>query len=66
MSSFVSTSDAVLVTPRGRAQEVKGFVQQLKAQNHRASVEHRRIYRPWGYCQDIDRAARYRIKRSRP
>ena len=31
--------------------------------NHRAAVEHRRIYRPWGYYQDIDIAPRYRVKR---
>src|SRR5262245_19039283 len=35
----------------------------LKVHNYRASVEHRRIYRPWGYYQDIDIAARYRVKR---
>src|ERR1700746_3318761 len=44
----VSTSDAVLVTPRARAEEVKELVEQLKVQNHRAAEEHRRIYRPWG------------------
>src|SRR5262245_53908020 len=27
------------------------------------AVEHRRIYRPWGYYQDVDIAARYRVKR---
>lgn len=59
----VSTSDAVLVVPRTRAEEVKGLVEQLKTQNHRAAVEHRRIYRPWGYYQDVDSAARYRVKR---
>jgi mannose-1-phosphate guanylyltransferase / mannose-6-phosphate isomerase len=59
----VSTSDAVLVVPRTRAEEVKGLVEQLKTQNHRAAVEHRRIYRPWGYYQDVDLAGRYRVKR---
>src|SRR5436305_2144776 len=59
----VSTSDAVLVTARGKAEQVKTLVEQLKAQNHRAAVEHRRIYRPWGYYQDIDLAPRYRVKR---
>ena len=59
----VSTSDAVLVVPRRRAEEVKGLVEQLKTQNHRAAVEHRRIYRPWGYYQDVDLAGRYRVKR---
>jgi mannose-1-phosphate guanylyltransferase/mannose-6-phosphate isomerase len=59
----VSTADAVLVTTRAKAEEVKGLVEQLKAQNHRAATEHRRIYRPWGYYQDVDIATRYRVKR---
>ena len=59
----VSTSDAVLVSARGKAEQVKTLVEQLKAQNHRAAVEHRRLYRPWGHYQDIDLAPRYRVKR---
>jgi mannose-1-phosphate guanylyltransferase / mannose-6-phosphate isomerase len=59
----ISTSDAVLVTRRGKGEEVKELVEQLKRQNHRAAIEHRRIYRPWGYYQDVDIAARYRVKR---
>jgi mannose-1-phosphate guanylyltransferase / mannose-6-phosphate isomerase len=59
----VSTADAVLVTTRAKAEEVKGLVEELKAQNHRAATEHRRIYRPWGYYQDVDIATRYRVKR---
>src|SRR5262249_54193072 len=59
----VTTADAVLVTTRERAEEVKGLVEQLKAQNHPSAIEHRRIYRPWGYYQDIDLATRYRVKR---
>ena len=59
----VSTADAVLVSARAKAEQVKALVEQLKAQNQRAAVEHRRIYRPWGYYQDVDIAARYRVKR---
>ena len=59
----IATSDAVLVVPRARAEEVKGLLEQLKTQNHPAAVQHRRIYRPWGYFQDVDLAARYRVKR---
>jgi mannose-1-phosphate guanylyltransferase / mannose-6-phosphate isomerase len=59
----VSTADAVLVASRAKSEQVKALVEQLRAQNHRAAVEHRRIYRPWGYYQDIDLAARYRVKR---
>jgi mannose-1-phosphate guanylyltransferase/mannose-6-phosphate isomerase len=59
----VATADAVLVSARSQAEQVKTLVEQLKSQNHRAAVEHRRIYRPWGYYQDIDIAPRYRVKR---
>jgi mannose-1-phosphate guanylyltransferase / mannose-6-phosphate isomerase len=59
----VSTADAVLVSARAKAEQVKTLVEQLKASNHRAAVEHRRIYRPWGYYQDVDVAPRYRVKR---
>src|SRR6266567_876891 len=50
----VSTGDAVLVTARAKAEQVKALVEGLKARNHRAAIEHRRIYRPWGYYQDVD------------
>jgi mannose-1-phosphate guanylyltransferase/mannose-6-phosphate isomerase len=59
----VSTADAVLVASRSKAEQVKGLVDELKARNFSAAVEHRRVYRPWGYYQDIDLAARYRVKR---
>jgi mannose-1-phosphate guanylyltransferase/mannose-6-phosphate isomerase len=59
----VSTADAVLVSSRAKAEQVKTLVEQLKTNKHRAVVEHRRVYRPWGYYQDVDVAPRYRVKR---
>jgi mannose-1-phosphate guanylyltransferase / mannose-6-phosphate isomerase len=59
----VATTDAVLVSARAQAEQVKTLVEQIKAHNHRAAVEHRRVYRPWGYYQDVDIAPRYRVKR---
>ena len=59
----VSTADAVLVAARSKSEQVKGLVEELKARNYPAAVEHRRIYRPWGYYQDVDLADRYRVKR---
>jgi mannose-1-phosphate guanylyltransferase/mannose-6-phosphate isomerase len=59
----ISTADAVLVAARAKAEQVKALVEELKRQNQRAAVEHRRIYRPWGYYQDVDLAERYRVKR---
>jgi mannose-1-phosphate guanylyltransferase/mannose-6-phosphate isomerase len=59
----VSTADAVLVASRAKAEQVKALVDELKRRNYRAAVEHRRIYRPWGYFEDVDVAGRYKVKR---
>ena len=59
----VSTADAVLVAARDKAENVKALVERLKAQNRREAIEHRRIYRPWGYYQCIDTGGRYQVKR---
>jgi mannose-1-phosphate guanylyltransferase/mannose-6-phosphate isomerase len=59
----VATGDAVLVTTRDKAENVKALVEQLKAQNRREAVEHRRMFRPWGYYQGVDVGARYQVKR---
>jgi len=59
----VATPDAVLVTSRDKAEQVKGLVEQLKAQNRPQAEQHLRIYRPWGYYQGIDLGERYQVKR---
>ena len=59
----IATGDAVLVTTRDKAENVKALVEQLKAQNLREAVEHRRMFRPWGYYQGVDAGARYQVKR---
>jgi len=59
----ITTPDAVLVTSRDKAEQVKGLVEQLKAQNREQVVQHLRVYRPWGYYQAIDNGSRYQVKR---
>ena len=59
----VATGDAVLVAARNRAEDVKALVEQLRAQNRREAIEHRRMYRPWGYYQGVDAGGRYQVKR---
>jgi mannose-1-phosphate guanylyltransferase/mannose-6-phosphate isomerase len=59
----IATGDAVLVASRDKAEQVKALVEQLKSQNRREAVEHRRVYRPWGYYQGVDAGARYQVKR---
>jgi mannose-1-phosphate guanylyltransferase/mannose-6-phosphate isomerase len=59
----VTTPDAVLVTSRDKAEQVKDLVELLKAQNRQQAVAHLRVYRPWGYYQGIDIGGRYQVKR---
>jgi mannose-1-phosphate guanylyltransferase/mannose-6-phosphate isomerase len=59
----VTTLDAVLVASRGKTGDVKTLVKQLRAKGRREIVEHRRVYRPWGYYQTIDFGTRYHVKR---
>ena len=33
----------------------------LKAEGRREPLEHRRVYRPWGYYQSIDAGARHQV-----
>src|SRR5262249_23259188 len=59
----VTTTDAVLVAARQKTESVKALVERLKTQNRREAIEHRRIYRPWGYYQSVDTGTRYQVKR---
>jgi mannose-1-phosphate guanylyltransferase / mannose-6-phosphate isomerase len=59
----VATPDAVLVTSRDKAEQVKDLVEELKAQNRHQAVTHLRVYRPWGYYQGVDAGPRYQVKR---
>ena len=59
----IATDDAVLVADQGHSDKVKELVERLKAERHPEATHHRRIYRPWGYYQSIDRGDRYQVKR---
>jgi mannose-1-phosphate guanylyltransferase / mannose-6-phosphate isomerase len=59
----VTTPDAVLVLPRSRAEEVKNIVAALKARNVPEAINHRRVYRPWGYYEGVDQGERFQVKR---
>ena len=59
----VNTGDATLVVAANAANRVKDLVDRLKAEGRREPLEHRRVYRPWGYYQTIDLGARYQVKR---
>ena len=59
----VVTKDAVLVCPRGRAQEVREVVERLKAAGRSEHELHTKVYRPWGSYEAIDADAGFQAKR---
>lgn len=60
---IVDTGDAVLVTSRERAQEVKSVVEELTRNNDELAVFHRTVHRPWGSFTVLEDADDCKVKR---
>ncbi len=58
----VATADAVLVTHRGRSQDVKKIVEELERRGFDHSREHRRVERPWGTYETVARGEGFQVK----
>lgn len=58
----VATKDAVLVAEKGHAQDVKAVVEGLQAEGRRETREHRRLYRPWGWREEIAKGSRFQVQ----
>ena len=58
----VATADAVLVTRRDRAQEVRDVVEVLKADGRPEVLAHPVVHRPWGHFQTVDRGEGFQVK----
>jgi mannose-1-phosphate guanylyltransferase / mannose-6-phosphate isomerase len=59
----VATKDAVLVASKEHAQSVKAVVDKLRATDRPEIVYHKRVYRPWGWFEGLDRGDRFQVKR---
>jgi mannose-1-phosphate guanylyltransferase/mannose-6-phosphate isomerase len=59
----VETADAVLVADRSRVQDIKGLVARIKAEHAPEADQHRKVRRPWGFFDSIDRGERFQVKR---
>jgi mannose-1-phosphate guanylyltransferase/mannose-6-phosphate isomerase len=60
---IVDTGDAVLVSHRERAQQVKLVVERLRAANHAAASVHQTVHRPWGNYTVLEDAEDCKVKR---
>ena len=59
----VETSDAVMVARKDKAQAVGKLVAALKAQGRAETLAHRKVHRPWGTYDSIERGERFQVKR---
>lgn len=59
----VDTDDALLVARKDKVQRVKEIVARLEHAQRSEAVLHRKVYRPWGAYDSIDKSARFQVKR---
>lgn len=59
----VETPDAILVASRDKVQDVKKIVTGIKNKGRSETVEHRKVQRPWGWYDSLDRGEQFQVKR---
>lgn len=59
----IQTADATLVCDRGRAEDIKKLVSQVKAYKPELTEIHQTVYRPWGSYTVLEERANFKIKR---
>ena len=59
----VATKDAVLVSHRDAAQDVKKIVERLEAAGRDTHIHHPVVHRPWGSYEGVDAGHRFQVKR---
>ena len=59
----VDTPDALLITEKGKSQEVKKVVEKLKKEHRKEAIENRTMYRPWGSYTILAEGEGYKVKR---
>lgn len=60
---IVVTKDAVMVSHRDSAQDVKKMVSRLQTAGHVEATKHNRMYRPWGFYEGLILGDRFQVKR---
>ncbi|MGH7885163.1 MAG: mannose-1-phosphate guanylyltransferase/mannose-6-phosphate isomerase [Thermodesulfobacteriota bacterium] len=60
---IIDTDDSLFISDLTKTQSVKNFVGELNSKKRHESKYHKKVYRPWGYYEDIDRGVGFRVKR---
>ena len=60
---IVETPDAILVADRASSQDVKKVVEKLKAGQREEATTPRKVFRPWGWYDSLERGPGFQVKR---
>jgi mannose-1-phosphate guanylyltransferase/mannose-6-phosphate isomerase len=59
----VDTPDATFIASKDKAKEVKTIVESLETNSRDEGVMHRKVYRPWGWYDSIEKGLHFQVKR---
>jgi mannose-1-phosphate guanylyltransferase len=60
---IVDTQDALLVADKQQTHNIKEIVERLQKDGRSEAVNHRKVFRPWGYYDSIDSGKGFQVKR---
>ncbi|MBA59580.1 MAG: mannose-1-phosphate guanylyltransferase/mannose-6-phosphate isomerase [Gammaproteobacteria bacterium] len=61
--AVVETSDAVMISPLSYAQNIKSAADELKILDREETERHQKVFRPWGYYENLEVGKLYKVKR---
>ncbi len=60
---IVETNDALLITEKSKAQEIKDIVKELEKGNFKEAEIHNKVFRPWGNYFSVEEGLNWKIKK---
>ena len=60
---IIDTPDVTFIATQDKAQEVKSVVESLQVSGRCESTVHRKVYRPWGWYDSIEKRKNFQVKR---
>ena len=60
---IIDTPNAILISNKNKAHEVRKIVKQLQKKGREEQVNHRKVYRPWGWYDSIETGLHFQVKR---
>lgn len=60
--AVVETPDAVLIANKDKVQDIKKIVAHLKNEGRSETVNHRKVYKPWGWYDSLEYGEKFQVK----